>query len=67
MDKIETAVADVKADTKRAETEFETLEKDAAAAKSWLSVNWQYAVAFLVAGLFLGAAVGIKIGAQFHG
>jgi hypothetical protein len=60
MDKIQTAVADVKADVKTAET-------DATAVKSWIALNWHYAFAFAVGGLFLGAAIGIKIGSHLHG
>lgn len=67
MDKIETAVADVKADVKKGETELVVIEKDAAATKTWLATNWQYAVAFTIGGLFLGLSIGIKIGSHLHG
>ena len=67
MDKIETAVADVKADGKKVEAAAATLEQDVIATKSWLSVNWHYAVAIAVGFLFLGVALGMKVGAHFHG
>jgi len=46
---------------------IETLEQEIAATKSWLSKNWQYAVAFTVGGLFLGLSIGIKIASHWHG
>ena len=67
MDKIETVVADAKADATKIATDARTAEADLSAAKSWLSKNWQYAVAFTVGGLFLGLSIGIKIGGQLHG
>jgi hypothetical protein len=67
MDKIETVAADVKADATKIAADAKTAGADLAAAESWLSKNWQYAVAILVAGLFLGAAVGIKLGSHIHG
>lgn len=37
-----------------------------AAVKSWFEANWQYAVAIAVGFLFLGTAIGIKIGEHVH-
>jgi len=62
MDKIETAVADVKADVAKVETGVKTAETDVVAVKSWFALNWHYAVAIAVGALFLGAAMGINIG-----
>jgi hypothetical protein len=67
MDKIETVVADVKADATKIATDAKTAQADLSSAKSWLSKNWQYAVAFMVGGLFLGLSIGLKIGAHLHG
>jgi hypothetical protein len=66
MDKIETVVVDAKADAKKAEAVLSTVEQDVTATKSWLSTNWHYAVAIAVGFLFLGIALGMKLGAHIH-
>jgi hypothetical protein len=66
MDKIETAVADVKADVNKVETRFATAEKDVVAVRSWFAINWHYAVAIAVGALFLGLALGYKLGMHSH-
>lgn len=43
-----------------------SLEAHDTAAKSWLSQNWQYAVAISAGSLILGMSIGMKIGAHVH-
>lgn len=49
-----------------AKTDIATAETDAALAESWIAKNWHYAVAFAVAGLILGCAMGYKLGLHSH-
>lgn len=43
-----------------------TVEADTVKAESWLKANWHYAVAIVVGGLILGAAIGYRIGLHSH-
>jgi hypothetical protein len=58
---------EIKSDLSKAAADAKIVEQDVAAAKSWLSKNWHYAIAFTVGGLFLGLSIGIKVGSYFHG
>ena len=43
-----------------------SLEGHEAAAKSWLSQNWQYVVAISVGAMTLGVSIGMKIASHIH-
>jgi hypothetical protein len=55
--KVETAAAQ---DIAYAQAAVRKAEADAAAAKSWIEVNWHYALGIAVGALFAGAAIGVK-------
>jgi hypothetical protein len=51
-----------KADAAKIVADARTAAADVKGAESWLKTNWHYAVAIAVGFLFLGAALGMKIG-----
>ena len=53
---------DIKSDVAKVETDVKAVEADVKVVDSWLKANWHYALAIGVGAIFLGAAVGIKIG-----
>jgi hypothetical protein len=58
---------EIKSDLSKVAAEAKIIEQDVTAAKSWLSKNWHYAIAFTVGGLFLGLSIGIKIASHLRG
>lgn len=57
---------DIKADAANVEADVKIAETDVTAVKSWIVLNWHYAVAIGVAALFLGLAFGYKLGMHSH-
>jgi hypothetical protein len=57
---------DIKADEAKVVADVKAGEADVTAVKSWFALNWHYAVAIAVAALFLGLAMGYKIGMHSH-
>lgn len=55
--KVKTAAAQ---DIAYAEAAVKRAEADAAAAKSWISANWHYALGIAIASLVLGVIIGAK-------
>jgi hypothetical protein len=57
---------DIKADEAKVVADVKAAETDATAVKSWFALNWHYAVAIAVAAVFLGLALGYKLGMHSH-
>jgi hypothetical protein len=57
---------DIKAEEAKVVADVKTGEADATAVKSWFALNWHYAVAIAVGALFLGTAIGMKIGTHIR-
>lgn len=57
---------DIKADELKLAADVKVAEADATAVKSWFALNWHYALGIAVAALFLGLALGYKLGMHSH-